>query len=596
MLLDAIVTAVQEARQRLPRNGWDYFSSRFLHPEGITAFKEHRVTEVMFNFEGIYQQFERTDSLFAPDPSSEGDTFDISDCFPRFAVIDISASIRNGEFHLSFNFPKSTPQASRIKAWVNQFKRTLEDIAALPSRDSFYAHALNGVGVSLSADVEYIGPISPMQEAMLIAQDETAGSYCLCMAFEVTSVDGRLVKPQMLLAAWQAVVNRHAILRTIFKRSLSTKRAFDQIVLKSFAIQGISAHIAHEPFETVSLLLPQDFSEGRPCHELLVYKVRDGRVTCALYISHALMDSASMKAVWRDLGLAYAGALPIISSRPYSDLLSHIQSITQKGSLTYWNAYLSGSDECFLRFPRTDDLRGAFWHHSIEVSLENPRPLTSFSKRELISLSTVFRLAWALVLHEHVGVHDGVFGYVTASRDIALEHVHEIAGPFMNILPCRVQLGRLNTPVKELLEGIHSDFLNSMDHQFSSLIAGLPPRKEITPDSLSTISASRILEAVDMSRTSSSLSSVSSSRFTRSNSGPSLGSPASFIAAVSASKTRRPAPTVRHFNTAVNFRSHAVPDTATDGEGAVGLSTKLLGAADPYDVSSSCSPASLCKC
>ncbi|GKU12960.1 unnamed protein product, partial [Fusarium langsethiae] len=57
------VRRVKDFRKGTADNGFQYFSTKYLHQEGRRLFKDHIPAEIMFNYEGRYQSLEKDDSL-----------------------------------------------------------------------------------------------------------------------------------------------------------------------------------------------------------------------------------------------------------------------------------------------------------------------------------------------------------------------------------------------------------------------------------------------------------------------------------------------------------------------------------------------------
>jgi non-ribosomal peptide synthetase component F len=92
--------------------------------------------------------------------------------------------------------------------------------------------------------------------------------------------------------------------------------------------------------------------------------------------------------------------------------------------------------------------------------------LLAFCQQQGITISTVLRVAWGLVLRSYTGVDSVCFGYLTSGRDIPLEGAATIAGPLINLLTCRISLDR-DMPIMSVLEDNQADHGRSIEHQHS---------------------------------------------------------------------------------------------------------------------------------
>lgn len=67
-----VLRRARDCRCRVPANGWEFFSSTFLHPQGRVAYHGLLQPEIMLNYEGSFQQLERADGMFELIPQVDG--------------------------------------------------------------------------------------------------------------------------------------------------------------------------------------------------------------------------------------------------------------------------------------------------------------------------------------------------------------------------------------------------------------------------------------------------------------------------------------------------------------------------------------------
>ena len=475
------VRRTKDIRRQLPVNGWPYFTSRFLNADGQKAFKDHWPIEILFNYQGLYQQLEREESLLQIVPLS---THDVSSDMKRLPLFDVSATVTSGVAALSMTYCRNMAHQAKIVKWMAAFKLslhkaihqlaattidyTLSDFPLLPVDYSGLAvlkkERLPRLGIQSLGDVEDVYPCSPMQEAILSSQQKKMGFYEIQTIFELTPLNpATTINLKQLHNAWQSMVDRHSVLRTIFVESITKGSKFNQVVLKDppARILHVDAGKLH-PIEALRQQPAIDYQESRLPHRLTTCKTSSGQVFCRAEISHAVIDGASMVGLLREFGMAYEGKLSDVPAPLYSDYISYIQKRDSSSDLEYWVRYLADLGPCQLPIVMIPTTRREL--RSVDVELDQKYDLNAFCKTNSITTSNLLRAAWALVLRCHVGVDDVSFGYLMSGGETAMKRIHEAVGPFFNMLVCRQRLSE-STLLTEVLKEVQTDSILSLPYQ-----------------------------------------------------------------------------------------------------------------------------------
>ena len=488
-----VVRWVKDLRRRIPGKGRPYFAYRLLTAEGQERFSGHWPMEVTFNYLGQTQQFERHDAFLQPVDDLSLDSVntksDIGPDVPRFSLFEISASVTGGSVKFTFSYNRHMKRQASIRQWVVECQRvlqeavgrlaqmrpepTMSDFPLLPLSYDGLAKLndiLPQIGVSNIKELEDIYPTSPVQQGILFTQIRNPEYYAYRANFEVRATGaGQHVDIKRLAVAWQAVVQRHSTLRTVFIESVFQEGMMDQVVLKHGTAR--IAWLECDDTEVLDVLTEQpsiDCTDNQPPHRLTICRTTGGRVFCILEMSHAISDGTSMPILFRDLAHAYEGVLSRIQATPlYSNYIAHMQGMSRDVDVKYWKAYLANVEPC--NFPAlndgskdTKDLR------SLDQKLTHASELQSFCTRNGVTLSNVLQLAWALVLHSYTGSDDVCFGYLTAGRDIPVPGIQDAIGVFINMLTCRVNVADC-LQLSHVLKQIQTDFIGGMTHQHVSL-------------------------------------------------------------------------------------------------------------------------------
>ncbi|KAJ4297840.1 hypothetical protein N0V90_005736 [Kalmusia sp. IMI 367209] len=484
--------AVKDTSRKLPRNGWPYFTSRYLTPKGREKFKDHSPIELLFNYVGKFQQLESGDSLFKlQEPATEELEPSIGRDVPRMSLLEISVShTSEGELKFRIMYNDRMQRIDGIYRWAAAYDRTLrEAVALLPTKEpektlsdfpllpfSYVGlgmlknDRIQRLGLSHLDDIEAVYPTAPMQEALLVGQALHKGAYETNVTFEVTSTNRQTpVNVGRLQAAWEAVIAYHPMLRTVFSDSVADEGLYDQVVLKSFT--GVTQQIECEDESgpaTLAALKYMEPSTTEPLHRLVICTTPSGKVFCRMDFHHATIDASSLRTLLDDTRLAYDGGLHLGSQPQFSEYIKYLQTKSLADALDYWEDRLSSASPChFPVVSAADDSSKEM--REIEVDLLFIRPLLrNFISRTGVTLPNLVQTAWALVLQTYSGLDHVSFGYLVSGRNVDVKDVDRIVGPLINMLVCNIDITS-STNVVDLLHSVRDQYAESLDHQHVSL-------------------------------------------------------------------------------------------------------------------------------
>lgn len=263
-------------------------------------------------------------------------------------------------------------------------------------------------------------------------EDElTYGSHHFMLDFD------RPIDCDRLEKACRGLVQRHTIFRTVF---IPYQGRIAQVVLRSSnaPVEIVKSDGCLVPF-TESLC--QKDSREAPMLGALITRMTlvqgsDARTTLILRISHAQYDGMSMSAMWRDLVDLYEGRqLP--DPIEYS---THVQKWLAAGTsqaYEFWRTLLDVSSMTYIK----DKLLAEKDASTIspvymESTIALPDPPHG------ITMATLIKAAWSLVLTELTGDRDVVFGQNTSGRSSSNFDAENLVGLCINAIPVRVKYNR----------------------------------------------------------------------------------------------------------------------------------------------------------
>src|SRR5215216_1016254 len=310
-------------------------------------------------------------------------------------------------------------------------------------------------------NIEAIYPLSPMQRGMLFHSifDQESAVYT---AQFVCPIHGEL-DAGAFKRAWQMVVDRNEILRTLFtweRRDEPLQIVRSQINLiweeQDWRLAGAS-----EQAEYIDAYLTADRKRGfklsePPLMRFALIKLADDLHQFIWSKHHLLMDGWSIAKIIEE-ALTFYEALcgdrqPALGRpRPYKDYIAWLQKQDMSAAESFWRRTLKGFSSA-LPLPMEVSINssspGEVSDHEqcIRLSADSTAALQSFAREQGLSLNTLALGAWALLLSRYSGKRDVVFGSTVSGRPAELAGVETMVGLFINTLPLRVEVSP-ETPV-----------------------------------------------------------------------------------------------------------------------------------------------------
>lgn len=484
------IRRVKDVRKSFPDRGWRWFSSHALS-SSRSAETLARSMEIIFNYFGIYHQIERQDGLFRPfklggeQPTEEGGPH-----VPRPSLLELALVVNNGALQVNLSYNRKMLHQDRLHRWmksamdsfidlserlcITSRKLTLSDVPLLvPTYDSLgylVDVTLPSLDVSLgNFDDAYI--CAPMQHGLLISMAANPDYYNICWNFEVvSSIPYDKVDPRKLEAAWQLVVNRHSIMRSLLVENICGNGDYGLVVLKKTVarVNRVEPTGQQTCLDAVQDHPPMCYESSVIPHVLWISQsAASTSIFCQLEISHTVTDGISLDILMQELVLDYEGTAPEIESMPYRHFVRYIHESDRDAALEYWGKYLLDIRPCYLPLqvsPPTAS-RNLF---SLEVPLGDTCELPTFCRRHGLTSTAVIHVVWLLVLHIYTGLDVPCFGYLSSGRDLPIDGIEEGVGPFISMLVCRAVIHGEDT-LLTMLKCVQTDTHRSLRYQGCSL-------------------------------------------------------------------------------------------------------------------------------
>jgi thioesterase domain-containing protein/acyl carrier protein len=325
-------------------------------------------------------------------------------------------------------------------------------------------------------NVADIFPLTPMQELMLVHALAARESSVLVNQL-VYAISGPL-DAAALEAAWQAVVERHAMLRTGFAWE-NLKRPM-QFVRETVTLPFEILDWRGEPESARQELLERFLSTDRereldltrpPLMRLTLIRIAAAEHWLAWTSHHLILDRWCIGLILGEVNALYterAGGRPAIlpPARSFRDYVAWLQKQDAARTESFWREQLRG-----LRGPTPLPLLPAGRQAPVyaearqTLSAELADSLRRFAQRRRLTMGSVALGAWALLLGALSGQAEVLLGITVSGRPVELSGVEGIVGSFINTVPLRLALPA-DAPLGAWLAEVQNRQLALRDFEF----------------------------------------------------------------------------------------------------------------------------------
>ncbi|KAF7169585.1 hypothetical protein CNMCM5623_002227 [Aspergillus felis] len=370
--------------------------------------------------------------------------------------------------------PDSVMKDGMMQAFPSRFAKGSAMFPHLPLEATDlidFIKRLPALGICHARDIEDMYPCTSMQEGILLSQSRDPDQYQMKFCWRVLAANkSEPVDIEKLTKAWHSLCQRHAALRTMLALNVVPSCSAVAIVLRHAAPNVVVNHNAMTAPDS-SLFLEETKRTAQGSIGLTIVIGPDTQVWLIINMSHALADAMSMDILMRDLARLYDGA---VTSAPcnFRDYTFHVQAQKGDDNTTFWKTYLSGVEACL--FPGLDlqtvpsaGAKSRRLRH-VQVSLGDMADYHRFCRANDVTLATVLKVAWGLVLRCFTGNDNICFGYTVSGRDAPLPGIDEAVGPFINLVVCMIALPR-DALIQDMAQRVQKQSIHALKHRYTSL-------------------------------------------------------------------------------------------------------------------------------
>ncbi len=334
-------------------------------------------------------------------------------------------------------------------------------------------------------------PLSPLQQdiASLLAKNPQPGWF-LCRLTCLLQGD---VCVENLQAAWQAVADRHPILRSRF--SWDDPSAAVQTVCETvnlpWEILDWREYSPEKQQSRWQALLDADWQfqfdfSVAPLMRFKLIRLQDKAYQFIWLYHQLLLDGWSESLVLKEAFNIYDARcqerkLRLEMAPPYSDYIAWLQRQDCDRAVQFWQAELAGfSTPTPLGFDRAVLESDNYDYDRKTASLSDidTATLRSLCRQHHFTLNTIVQGAWAILLSQISGKDDILFGTTVTNRPGELVGVDRIAGVAISDIPVRVQIPS-QTAIVDWLKSLQSHHLQLRQYDYLPVTVRYPDWCEV---------------------------------------------------------------------------------------------------------------------
>ncbi|KAJ3155676.1 hypothetical protein HDU89_006650, partial [Geranomyces variabilis] len=493
----SVLKATKETLRRVPEKGLSYGAIRHLAEptDANVKVKSHALPWIRFNYLGRFQNLDRDEAMFAPDPGYSESDYAADE---EQLYIDINCSFDSTRaLCIEIAFDASRFDASLIGQWGERWSqevRALAEHCRISSggftRSDFSLISSDDVLDEIARDhlsllklepreVADVYPVSPLQAGFAVAMLRNPSDYILQSVFVIRGEFDEAA----FRNAWATVASANAILRTVFA---STSEGVFQLVRRDIGDEGFYPMMLNWKEDAAQACQKQFLNEDRLRGFALTDRVFNRHTLVRisehehLWIwtgHHITQDGFSRKLFLSDMVNAYEGK--VLKGRPDFKLhIASILSVDTSSTETFWREHFQLTDQAHeqpLPLPAphgapaaTDETEMRY----LEIKRKAPFArdhLQRFCTAHGVTISTLIRAVWAVVVRQYHQTDDVVFGSVVSGREGDIEDVDRIMGVFINTVAVRVVFAAEET-FSSLLQRLHEFHIKSLPHSHASLV------------------------------------------------------------------------------------------------------------------------------
>ena len=498
--LEDTLKITKETLRHIPQNGLGYGMMHHLTRE--PALQTIVEPELVFNYLGQFGQIESKESLF-------GGTKNISTSARspqahRFAVLDINGMINQQQLTMTFSYSNRLHKKESIQRFADAYQTALCRIiehCLQPERggytpsdfplislgqtelDVLMLKLATEQSIPVRKNIESIYPLSPLQQGILFETllSPDSGMYIVQLSL---LLQGKL-DIKAMKKAWQAVVNRHASLRTGFVYEEQKEPL--QIVYKvlNFNLEYLDWRTKSKSDQKKSLAerVAENKKTGfklqqAPLVKVSIIQTAEDEFRLLYCNHHLILDGWSLPILFRDVFLTYQAYRKNLTPQfkpgiPYQNYIEWIKNQNQQRAEHFWKDYLNDFSEATPILPRlsatsTQQPRQIYNTETNTLGPQISEQLKQLGQTQRVTLNSILQTAWGILLGKYADKEVVIFGGVSSGRQPEVLGSETMVGLLINTLPVQVYCQAETTAI-EAIKNLHQREIEKRQFEYTPL-------------------------------------------------------------------------------------------------------------------------------
>ncbi|KAJ1956578.1 hypothetical protein IWQ62_005271 [Dispira parvispora] len=254
--------------------------------------------------------------------------------------------------------------------------------------------------------------------------------------------------------AWSVVVENNPTLRTRFDYD-KTNEQWMQVMVEHIELEWLT-------FTDKETYLVQDYERGFTVNGPFIrFGYHPNKHQWVLTMHHSITDGWTSGLIFEQVidvyhKLAEGRLEPRSVDNGYAQFAHYVANQSTDTAREFWQHELEGMVEGTLLSAASSNANThEIAEDSVRYVVDDIDKLNQYIEHHGVTLSSLLRVVWALVLRRYTGREkDVVFGVVVSGRNVPVPNVDRITGLCINTIPCRVILEKHQT-VEALITSVH---------------------------------------------------------------------------------------------------------------------------------------------
>ncbi|HED09977.1 MAG TPA: amino acid adenylation domain-containing protein [Caldithrix abyssi] len=330
-------------------------------------------------------------------------------------------------------------------------------------------------------NIQDIYPLSPMQQGMLFhtLYAPESGNY----TEQMSAVFNGTLNTGAFKNAWQAVLNRHDVLRTAFvwEDVEEPLQVVHENLELPFELLDWSDRDTEAQNRALDDLRLRERDRGfeltdAPLLRIILIRLSPEAHAFIFTYHHILLDGWAMPLVLGEVFQLYdrldKGLAPDLPpTLPFKNYIAWLQEQDKDQAASFWRERLQGfySPTALVVDRNMPQENQPYLKKRYTLSPESSDKLHTLAREMRITLNTIMQGAWALVQAIYNRSDDVVFGATVSGRPAEIPGIETMVGLFINTLPVRARINYADS-LQNFLKQLHAEQNEARAWEFTPLV------------------------------------------------------------------------------------------------------------------------------